>query len=591
MSLDVALLIVSTAAGVMAVLVLFAGDDVTPRPTRIPRPGQWARLAGAAAVALVVLAASGWLIAAAVVGVGSWHAIGIWQQRNAGGVSDLERIDALASWIENLRDVLIAGDQPVGAINATVATCPAAIKPQVRRLAAGLGRQDPAIVFRRFADDVDDPLGDLVAAGLLIAVQRGARTAAVLGSLAEQARRQADRRRLVEAERAPIQREVTLLTVIMGSLVVGLLVFGRAEYLAPYDTAGGQLFLGLVLAIYAALLLRVQRLARFPRPSRFLTAGSAHHPRLSCRRAANRRGDNAVREHRMRTTGVLALCSIVFCAGAWLASSGWRQPRPRLDRAMAHLRRTGSPRSPRDAPGVTVSIGSFVERHGAGARTRRWTQPLRLVGRSVQTHLGYLVLAALGGFAIPAVVLGVLQALGLVSLGVWIPASLSLVAAIVAPLLVHSTTMAASADVTLDLRHQLGAYLDMVTMLLAGNTGYEGALDQAARAGDGLLFRELRRAMREAGATGQSLVRALERVADDYGIVELEQVAATATLSAAEGAPVARSLSAKCSTLRSTLAAEQEADARVRNDKVTPPLVAMALLFMALIIYPALNLN
>jgi tight adherence protein B len=279
MSLDVALLIVSTAAGVLAVLVLFAGDDVTPRPRRRSRHGQWARVAGAAAVALVVLAASGWLIAAVVVGVGSWHAIGIWQQRNAGGVSDLQRIDALASWIENLRDVLIAGDQPVGAINATVATCPAAIKPQVRRLAAGLGRQDPAIVFRRFADDVDDPLGDLVAAGLLIAVQRGARTASVLGSLAEQARRQADRRRLVEAERAPIQREVTLLTVIMGSLVVGLLVFGRAEYLAPYDTAGGQLFLGLVLAIYAALLLRVQRLARFPRPSRFLTAGSARSTR------------------------------------------------------------------------------------------------------------------------------------------------------------------------------------------------------------------------------------------------------------------------------------------------------------------------
>ena len=37
--------------------------------------------------------------------------------------------------------------------------------------------------------------------------------------------------------------------------------------------------------------------------------------------------------------------------------------------------------------------------------------------------------------------------------------------------------------------------------------------------------------------------------------------------------------------------AEQEATARVRNDKVTPPLVAMALLFMALIIYPALALN
>ncbi len=275
MSLTVALLVASTLAGVLAVLVLFTGDDMVPAPRKVARPGRWVRLAGAGAAAVVVIAASGWVVAAVIVAVGSWYSIAAWQQRDTSGVSDVERIDALASWIENLRDVLIAGDQPVGAINATVSTCPAAIKPQVRRLAAGLGRQDPAIVFRRFADDIDDPLGDLVAAGLLIAVQRGARTAAVLGSLAEQARRQADRRRLVEAERAPIQREVVLLTVIMGALVVGLLVFGRAEYLEPYDTAGGQLFLGLVLAVYAMLLLRVQRLARFPRPSRFLTASEA----------------------------------------------------------------------------------------------------------------------------------------------------------------------------------------------------------------------------------------------------------------------------------------------------------------------------
>ena len=293
----------------------------------------------------------------------------------------------------------------------------------------------------------------------------------------------------------------------------------------------------------------------------------------------------------MRPTGVLALCSIVLCAGGWLVLSGWRQPRPRLDRAMAHLRRSSSTTSARDATGMFASVGSFVDRHGASTWTRAWTQPLRLVDRSVETHVGYLALAALGGLAIPALVLGALQALGLLSLGIWIPAAIAIACAVVAVVSVHSTTIATSDEVALDLRHQLGAYLDMVTMLLAGNTGYEGALDQAARAGDGLLFRELRRAMREAGTTGQSLVRALERVADDYGIVELEQVAATATLSAAEGAPVARSLAAKCSTLRSTLAAEQEADARVRNDKVTPPLVAMALLFMALIIYPALNLN
>jgi Flp pilus assembly protein TadB len=269
-----AILVASTVVGVVAVIVL-AGSDRVSTPRQQVDPDLISRSLAGVGCGVIVLAVSGWLIASFVVGIGCWFAVGVWQRRDRAAVSDVERTDALASWIENLRDVLIAGDQPIGAINATVANCPAPIRPQVRRLAAGLGRQDPEFVFRRFADDLDDPLGDLVAAGLLIAVQRGARTAAVLSSLAEQARRQADRRRLVEAERAPIQREVTLLTVIMGSLIVGLLVFGRAEYLAPYDTPAGQLFLGVVLTIYALLLVRVQRLAHFPRPSRFLTTGTA----------------------------------------------------------------------------------------------------------------------------------------------------------------------------------------------------------------------------------------------------------------------------------------------------------------------------
>jgi Flp pilus assembly protein TadB len=271
MSLDLTLLVVFTLVGLLAVVVL-AGSDPIPTSARPVDADVVRRLLTSVGAAAIVLAFSGWVIASVVVGVGCWFAVRVWQRRDRRAVSDVERTDALASWIENLRDVLVAGDQPVGAINATVATCPAPIKPQVRRLAAGLGRQDPAIVLRRFADDLDDPLGDLVAAGLLIAVQRGARTAAVLSALADQARRQADRRRLVEAERAPVQREVTLLTVIMGSLIVGLLVFGRAEYLDAYDTPGGQLFLALVLGIYALLLVRVQQLAHLPRPSRFLTA-------------------------------------------------------------------------------------------------------------------------------------------------------------------------------------------------------------------------------------------------------------------------------------------------------------------------------
>lgn len=272
MRLELAALVLSTLVGAAGLALVTTPPPLRDRYRR-DRARHAPRAVAAAAVGAVTMAFTGWVVAALVLAASAWTVAGAVQRRDR-RTDDVARTEALASWIESLRDVLVAGDQPIGAIAATVPTCPVAIRPHVRRLATSLGRQDPEVAFRRFADDLDDPLGDLVAAGLLIAVQRGARTVAVLTALAEQARQQADRRRLVEAERAPVQREVRLLTVIMGTLVVGLIVFGRAEYLRPYDSPGGQLFLGTVLALYALLLLRVQRLAAHPRPGRFLVTTS-----------------------------------------------------------------------------------------------------------------------------------------------------------------------------------------------------------------------------------------------------------------------------------------------------------------------------
>jgi hypothetical protein len=223
------------------------------------------------AIGTVIVLVSGWVVPGVIVGAGGAWAVAGWQRRQRSSAVEIARLDALASWVESVRDVMMAGEQPVGAITSTVAASAPIIRPHVRRLAVGLGQQDPEMVFRRFADDIDDPLADLVAAGLAIAIRRGARTVPVLTALAEQTREQVDRRRLIEAERAPTRREVQALTLIMGALVVGLLVFGRSEYLDAYDTTGGQVFLGIALAGYAGLIVRVQKLAAFPRPGRFLT--------------------------------------------------------------------------------------------------------------------------------------------------------------------------------------------------------------------------------------------------------------------------------------------------------------------------------
>ena len=59
-----------------------------------------------------------------------------------------------------------------------------------------------------------------------------------------------------------------------------------------------------------------------------------------------------------------------------------------------------------------------------------------------------------------------------------------------------------------DLRHQLSAYLDVVTMRLAGNEGNEGALKKSAADGEGRLFVELRRRVIDAETSGRPLVTA-----------------------------------------------------------------------------------
>ena len=222
-------------------------------------------------VGIVVLAATRWVLPALVCGAMGWWVFGLIIDRDHRGPGELERVEALATWTEQLRDVLMAGDQPIGAIQATVATCPEPVRPQVRALASRLGRQPEQVVLRQFADELDDPTADLIAAGLLVALTKGGRAERVLSSLAAQARHQAERRKLLEAEREPARREVWWVTAMMTAQLVGGLVFARSSYLAPYRTLGGQVVLCVLLGAFLALIVYVQRLSRFTRPARFLS--------------------------------------------------------------------------------------------------------------------------------------------------------------------------------------------------------------------------------------------------------------------------------------------------------------------------------
>lgn len=293
----------------------------------------------------------------------------------------------------------------------------------------------------------------------------------------------------------------------------------------------------------------------------------------------------------MSPLGALTVVTLVGVAGAALVISTLVQPAPSLASSVRRLDRTEATEGPVAAP-VPAWLAN---------RTERWLRShprllpsdaqLRLIGRPTSQHVAYLTGAVLLGLALPSSAIAGLQAAGLIGLGWYAPALTGLLAAVVGPMVVHSSAISAAGLRRTDLRHELSAYLDVVSMLLAGNSGYEGALERAAWAGDGRLFKELRRAIREAGTRGASHTDALQRIGIQLGIVELEQVAATASLSAAEGAPVARTLASKCAALRAALASEQETEARLRTSRLTTPVVGMALIFMALVIYPALSFS
>ncbi len=113
------------------------------------------------------------------------------------------------------------------------------------------------------------------------AYERGAGTLAVLlGALAHSAREEAAMQRRIVADRARIRAAVAVVTVFTLSAFALLVLFNRS-FLRPYDSAAGQLVLGIVGAMFGLGFLTLHRLARLPVTERVLTAGARSSPALA----------------------------------------------------------------------------------------------------------------------------------------------------------------------------------------------------------------------------------------------------------------------------------------------------------------------
>ncbi|WP_055529939.1 type II secretion system F family protein [Streptomyces alboniger] len=144
-----------------------------------------------------------------------------------------------------------------------------------------------------------------------------------------------------------------------------------------------------------------------------------------------------------------------------------------------------------------------------------------------------------------------------------------------------------AADKRRDLRRVIGAYLDLVSMSLAGGRGLPEALMAAAEVSDGWATRRIRSALADARITGVSQWQALGTLGEELGVEELKDLSASLALVADDGAKVRESLASRAETMRHRELAEIEGSA---GEKSQSMLVAQLLLcagFLVFLIFPA----
>lgn len=186
------------------------------------------------------------------------------------GTRDIVKVEAIATWTEQLRDTLGGASGLQSALVATSTVAPAVIAPAVERLAARLEYERTAPALRAFAEDVAHPVADFVVAALVIATEYEARDlVGLLGQLAASAREEARLRTRVWVGRSRTRTSVRIIAGIVPLMVGAVMVVDR-HYLDPYNSASGQVALAIVVCVFAAAVLAMERMGRIRLPERFL---------------------------------------------------------------------------------------------------------------------------------------------------------------------------------------------------------------------------------------------------------------------------------------------------------------------------------
>jgi tight adherence protein C len=282
------------------------------------------------------------------------------------------------------------------------------------------------------------------------------------------------------------------------------------------------------------------------------------------------------------------LCGAGIGISSMLVWSGLRPLAPSLAEAQ---RRIAAEPADVSAPATNGSR--------AGAPAARWLGRLGLPSRALSADL------ALAGIDVEAfatrkvinAVIGLLMPVAaqaaLASAGMDLPTvavfGVSAVLSGLSFLAPDSAARRQAQDIRDQTREALDVLLSFAATSMAAGDGVESALEGAAAIGDGVAFEYFRAATAAARTSRRPVWACYADLAEQLGVPELSELAATVSLAGGQGAKIAESLAAKSASLRGRRNAERAAANISATERTHMPVSVMMLGFLLVLVFPSLD--
>lgn len=140
----------------------------------------------------------------------------------------------------------------------------------------------------------------------------------------------------------------------------------------------------------------------------------------------------------------------------------------------------------------------------------------------------------------------------------------------------------------LEFSRALGAYIDLVALERNNGSGVRQAMESAAEVGDSWVFRRLSEELTRSRWSGLPPWDALHALAEELGLPELDDFANIMRLSGEEGTSVYTNLRARSAAMRTAMLNDEIAEANAIGERMTIPGSLLGVIFMALLVAPAL---